>query len=45
MEKEADISDEPHEKIKRLREKLEATREKMEIEALTFIEAAKQFHL
>lgn len=43
MEKEADISDEPHEIIKRLREKSEATREKMEIEALTFIEAAKSF--
>jgi hypothetical protein len=43
MEEEADISDEPHEKIKRLREKSEAIREKMEIEALAFIEAAKSF--
>ena len=43
METEADISDEPREKIKRIRERLEATREKMEIEALTFIEATKRF--
>ncbi|MCO5381991.1 MAG: hypothetical protein NHB15_07775 [Methanosarcina barkeri] len=43
MEKETDISDEPREKIKRLREKSEAIKEKMEIEALTFIEAAKSF--
>ena len=43
MENEVDISDEPLEKIKRIRERLEATREKMEIEALTFIEATKRF--
>ena len=42
---EADIPDDPQEKIKRIRERLEDTREKMEIEALTFIEATKQFTL
>ena len=36
-------SDSSKEKLNRIRERLEATREKMEVEALAFIEATKQF--
>ena len=35
-------SDSSKEKLNRIRERLEATREKMEVEALAFIEATKQ---
>ena len=45
MEIEVDISDTFLEKIKCMRERLEDTREKMEIETQTFIEATKQFTL
>jgi len=43
METETNIPKEPYEKTNCIREKLEVTREEMEIEALAFIEATKQF--
>ncbi len=43
METETDIPDEPRDKINRIKERLEDTREEMEIEALIFVEATKQF--
>ena len=45
MEVETDIPDDPQEKINSMLERLEDTREKMEIEARIFIEATKQFTL
>jgi hypothetical protein len=45
MEVETDIHDDPQEKINSMLERLEDTREKMEIEARIFIEATKQFTL
>lgn len=45
MEVETDIPDDPQEKINSMPERLEDTREKMEIEARIFIEATKQFTL
>jgi hypothetical protein len=45
MEVETDIYDDPQEKINSMLERLEDTREKMEIEARIFIEATKQFTL
>lgn len=43
METETDIPDEPRDKINRIKERLEGTREEMEIEARIFLEATKQF--
>lgn len=43
MEFEPVISQNSQEKLNRIQERFEATREKMEIEALAFIEATKQF--
>lgn len=43
MRIEVATSDGSKEKLNRMRERLEATREKMEVEALAFIEATKQF--
>jgi len=43
MEIETFISDDPREKLNRIQGRFEATREKMELETLVFIEATKQF--
>jgi len=45
MEIEDNVPDDPQEKLNRLLARLEDTREKMEIETRTFIEATKQFTL
>jgi hypothetical protein len=45
MKIEAATSDDSREKLNRIREELEATREKMELEALDFVKATKQFAL
>jgi hypothetical protein len=45
MEVENHFSDDPQEKLNLIRARLEDTREKMEIETQTFIEATKQFTL
>lgn len=45
MEIEDHVSDDPQEKLSYLLARLEDTREKMEIEAQTFVEATKQFTL